>query len=244
MNQVLVSEADTFKSTLHMLQRNTFRAAFEEVYNKKSWGEWGAGSGPGSSLESTAGLRSALVDLLLKYKVKSMIDSSCGGMVWMPEVVEKVREQIPDFKYLGLDVACALVTNHTAAFADKPYMSFRCLDVSYEQVPSGYDLIFSRDSLQHLPMPAAYAFLYNMARSSAKYLLVGSYVALEKNDNRDIGSGGTNYYNIDLLRPPFNVRPPPLYILNETDTPKTEPMKSMLLLDVARLDWDESPDHW
>jgi hypothetical protein len=244
MNQVLVSEANSFKSTLHMLQRNSFRAAFEDVYNRKAWGEWGAGSGPGSSLNTTGVLRGGLLELIIKYKVKSMIDSSCGGMLWMPEVIEKVREQIPDFKYLGLDVACALITNHTAAFAAKPYMRFQCLDVCYEPIPSGYDLIFSRDSLQHLPMAAAYAFLYNVAHSNAKYLLVGSYVSLDKDDNRDIGSAGQRFYNIDLLRPPYNVRPAPLYILNETDTRKTEPMKSMLLLDVARLEWDESPDHW
>ena len=243
-NQVLIMETKSLASTLHMLQRNTFRAAFEDVYSHKHWGEWGAGSGPGSSLNHTGVLRKLLPELLIHYKVKSMIDSSCGGMVWMPEVIEKVREQIPDFKYLGLDVACALITNHTATFADKPYMSFRCLDVSYEPVPSGYDLVFSRDSLQHLPMSAAYAFLYNIARSNPKYLLVGSYVSLEKNDNRDIGSGGIKFYNIDLLRPPYNVRPAPLHILNETDTSEKEPMKSLLLLDVDKMDWDESPDHW
>ena len=242
-NQVLITETKSLESTLYMLQRNSFREDFEDVYSHRDWGEWGGGSGLGSSLNHTGVLRKLLPKLLIQYKVKSMIDSSCGAMVWMPEVIEKVREQIPDFTYLGLDVACALITNHTTTFADKPYMSFRCLDVSYEPLPSGYDLVFSRDSLQHLPISAAYAFLYNIARSSAKYLLVGSYVSFEINPNRDVESGA--FYSIDLLRPPFNVHPPPLYILNETDTSYEEPaMKSMLLLDVAKMDWDESPAHW
>lgn len=43
-------------------------------------------------------------------------------------------------------------------------------------MPRGYDLVFSRDSLQHLPMHGTWQFLNNVKASGAKYLLVGSYI--------------------------------------------------------------------
>jgi len=42
-------------------------------------------------------------------------------------------------------------------------------------------------------------------------------------------------YDIDLLKPPFNLRPSPLEIVKE-DNPE---QKFMLLLDVSRMEWDE-----
>lgn len=52
----------------------------------------------------------------------------------------------------------------------------QCVDYSNQPLPSGYDLVFSRDSLQHLPMHGAWQFLNNVKASGAKYLLVGSYI--------------------------------------------------------------------
>jgi len=52
----------------------------------------------------------------------------------------------------------------------------QCVDYSNQPLPSGYDLIFSRDSLQHIPMHGAWQFLNNVKASGAKYLLVGSYI--------------------------------------------------------------------
>ena len=54
--------------------------------------------------------------------------------------------------------------------------SVQCVDYSNQPLPSGYDLVFSRDSLQHLPMHGAWQFLNNVKASGAKYLLVGSYI--------------------------------------------------------------------
>ena len=51
--------------------------------------------------------------------------------------------------------------------------------------------------------------------------------------NVDIAAG--DVYDIDLLKPPFNLRPAPLEIVKE-DNPE---QKFMLLLDVSRMEWDE-----
>ena len=110
------------------------------------------------------------------------------------------------------------------------------MDASHEPLPRGYDLIFSRDSLQHLPIGSAYKFLHNVRQSGAKYLLVGSYLTggqrVTGGRNVDIDVG--DMYDIDLLKAPFNLRSAPLEIIKE-DNPE---QNFMLLLD-ARLEWDE-----
>lgn len=54
--------------------------------------------------------------------------------------------------------------------------SVQCVDYSNQRLPSGYDLVWSRDSLQHIPLHGAWQFLNNVKASGAKYLLVGSYI--------------------------------------------------------------------
>jgi hypothetical protein len=55
-------------------------------------------------------------------------------------------------------------------------LTLQCVDYANQHLPSGYELVFSRDSLQHLPMHGAWQFLNNVKASGAKYLLVGSYI--------------------------------------------------------------------
>ena len=75
-------------------------------------------------------------------------------------------------------------------------------------LPSGYDLIHTRDALQHLECTLIASALHNFAWSGAKYLLVGSY---DGAGNRNISSG--DYFDIDLRSPPFSLEP--LAVLSE-----------------------------
>lgn len=63
------------------------------------------------------------------------------------------------------------------------------MDYSAQPLPKGYELVFSRDSLQHIPMHGAWQFLNNVRASGAKYLLVGSYVTTTA-PNTNIAGGG------------------------------------------------------
>lgn len=92
-------------------------------------------------------------------------------------------------------------------------------------------LVFSRDSLQHVPLHAAFMFLANVRASGARLLLVGSYLR-STHPNRDIKAG--DYYPIDLTKPPFNLGPV-LEVLDEG----TPDGKHLLLLDVANMAWDD-----
>lgn len=76
---------------------------------------------------------------------------------------------------------------HTAAAAPPPS---QCVDYSAQPLPVGHELVFSRDSLQHIPMHGAWQFLNNVRASGAKWLLVGSYVTSAA-PNQDVGAGGS-----------------------------------------------------
>lgn len=146
-----------------------------------------------------------------------------------------------------MDVGCSLIDKHNQTLHDKPYMSFRCVDASHEPLPQGYDLILSRDSLQHLPMVDAYAFLHNVVNSGAKYLLVGSYLHRERNENLDHAaedSGSVTAYAVNLLQAPFLVQPAPLETMDEQDSGPPPGTKGLLLLNATQLNWAESLDMW
>ena len=226
------------RHTFYSLSTNTVQGTFSKVYEVQLWGKDGGGSGTGSSLAATASLRASLANLIAKYRIKSFLDSSCGSMHWMPLVAKAAHEADPEFRFTGSDAVCSLIKQHQATFVtDSAWMDFVCVDGSHEPLPPGRDLVFSRDSLQHLPIASAYKFLHNVRQSGAKYLLVGSYltggqrVTGGRNVDVDVGDG----YDIDLLKPPFNLRPAPLEIIKE-DNPE---QKFMLLFDLGRMEWDE-----
>lgn len=70
------------------------REEFSRVYRDKAWGVEGGGSGPESNLQQTATVRAALVSLLTRYNITSMLDSSCGGMTWMPLVLNNITARL------------------------------------------------------------------------------------------------------------------------------------------------------
>ncbi len=53
-------------------------------------------------------------------------------------------------------------------FAAKPNMQFQCIDYANERLPAGYELVWSRDSLQHVPWHATWQFLNNVKASGAR----------------------------------------------------------------------------
>lgn len=50
-------------------------------------------------------IRSELPKLLQERGARSMVDTSCGSMLWMPLVLEEIEKSIPGFKFRGQDVS-------------------------------------------------------------------------------------------------------------------------------------------
>lgn len=98
LTKLLSQDLTTGEHVVHQKRHNKHGAAFGNIYNSASWGGEGNGSGPGSSLAATGSARQKILHVLRKYKVNRMIDSSCGGMLWMPLVIEEYRKDNPNFE--------------------------------------------------------------------------------------------------------------------------------------------------
>jgi hypothetical protein len=76
-----------------------------------------------------------------------------------------------------------------------------------------YDLVLSRDALQHNSLESIHRILDNFARSDAKLFLIGSYpptarpgtAVVATPSNQNIATGAM--FAVDLARPPFSLAP-------------------------------------
>ncbi|KAL4424079.1 hypothetical protein ABPG75_001380 [Micractinium tetrahymenae] len=200
---------------------------FEEIYEYGGWGLEGNGSGPGSTFNATVSIREILGKAIEALDVNSMIDVPCGAMAWMPLLLEEVERTRPKFRYLGLDIAASVVAQNKRAFAAKAAWRFDSFDLSAQPLPRGYDLVHTRDALQHLSCPTGVAALRNLAHSGARYLLVGSY---NSTANVQIENGA--HFDINLKAHPYNLDRP-LAVFPEASAPG--PPKFMLLYSVEEL---------
>jgi hypothetical protein len=133
-----------------------------------------------------------------------MIDAPCGAMAWMPILLKRLsNETNRTFRYFGVDVVESVVNKSIGKFQNfSGEWQFATIDFTRQQLPHGYELIFSRDALQHLPIVKVVAALRMYASTrGARYLLVGSYL---NGQNQKIKTG--DYYSIKLIDPPFNLK--------------------------------------
>lgn len=179
---------------------NSNSIIFSNIYKNEVWGSDGEGSGGGSTIQNTEGIRKIMYELLKENGSKSFVDAPCGSCHWQPLVLEK----IPDIDYTGIDVADDVISKNKEKFKDKPNMKFYVGDLSSpnHNIPSGADLILCRDALQHLSHNNIVSALRNFKSSMPKVLLLGSYPG---GKNIDIKSG--EYFDIDLSQSPYNLKP-------------------------------------
>lgn len=183
------------------------RSIFNEIYNKNLWEKhglgYGGGSGWGSSINFTKQTRDIIFKVINKYKIKSMIDAPCGSMVWMEQLLNNLTKLNVKFKYLGIDVVDSILNEAKLKFRNK---NIQFLSADFTQLAIDdeykYEIIFSRDGLQHLPLVKIVDSLRVFAQvKGAKYLLVSSYLNNMMNKNIRVG----DYFPINLTRHPFNL---------------------------------------
>ena len=176
---------------------------FTSVYNRRLWGGFGEGSGLGSEVEPTLGLRKVLKNFVEDYGMTSMIDLPCGAMVWTNVFLKEDMKK--DFRYHGGDIVASVVEKNAKTWANDPYKTFSVWDLTRTPILPGFDFILCRDALQHLPYEMIFEALHMFSRSKAKYLLVGSYS--NGGNNVNMKTWGANFFEIDLKLLPFNLKP-------------------------------------
>ncbi len=193
-------------------QKNKLRSRIRKTAFKKNFDEkLAAGlncSGGGSTIEYTAVTREIIKEVIQRYEIKSMADLPCGDFEWMPLVIKDLPA---DFSYFGGDIVPDLIKRNSARH---PECTFQVIDFVEDELPV-VDMIFSRDALQHLPIPDIKKALENFSRSGARYLLTTTYLRRYGWRNaRDIRPSRCNDRN--LILPPFNLAAP-IVIYGEQD---------------------------
>ena len=151
----------------------------------------GTPCGKGSTQASTVEIRSALPDIVKKYKIKKINDAGCGDLHWIKSV------DLGKVDYKGYDLVPR---------AD----GVQQIDISRKKMRKS-DLIICRDVFIHLTKDRIFAALENF-KATGKYLLTTSY---DENENNLI-SAHRQFSRISLVDEPFNF-PEPLLRIEELE---------------------------
>ncbi len=191
------------------------REVFRNKYLRKAWGAEETVSGPGSTLEHTEAIRSALPELFQQYSVSSFLDAPCGDYNWFRYVA-----RTSGFSYIGGDIVPELVERNQTLFGS-PETRFIELDITKEPLPDA-DLWMCRDCLIHLSNRDVFRVLANLLRSNIRLFLATNHVKCLK--NIDIATGNCRSLNLKLE--PFCLGEP---IAEIDDWPEGHPKRKMAL---------------
>jgi hypothetical protein len=224
------TETSTSSTTTKLAENKAneeIKNQFDTIYSQFLWGKDGGGSGLGSNINYTVYTRNVLYETIKKYKINSMVDAPCGAMMWMPLLLANLSlETNKQFRYHGIDVVESVINASKIRFSNfSEEWKFSVIDFSQQNIPDNYELIFSRDALQHLPLEKVINALemFSISKGS-KYLAVGSYVkSTSPNNNIKVGA----YFPVNLLKPPFN-----LTEFVEIIDEKTPDLKYLILYDI------------
>jgi len=180
------------------------RHRLQTVFSAKSWAGDGRAprSGPGSSLQRTARLRTALPGLFARYGITRFVDAPCGDWTWMSHV------DLSGVDYIGADIVPEIVASNASVHSHDG-VRFEVLDITSSPLPAS-DLFMCRDCLFHLKFWLRWAFFENFAASDGRYLMT---TIDHVHRNRRLRRNG-DFYRFDPRLAPFNL-PEPLELIPE-----------------------------
>ncbi len=202
--------------------RATQQAIFERIYATNAWGSPESRSGPGSTRVRGAALRPALVDLLRRHSVSTLLDAPCGDFNWIGEATSGLTS------YTGVDIVGDLISGNNARYADDRHR-FLCRDLTRDPLPKA-DVILCRDALIHFSFADIFAALANFERSGSDLLLATSFIDLARNE--DTRTGGLRPLN--LQAEPFRF-PEPIDVIDDLPPGNVAPGKRLCLWKLASL---------
>ena len=173
---------------------------FTTIYNENLWsmGQNDSKCGVGSSDRFTKNIQKILLDIIQKYNIKNMIDTSCGDLNWMKHLFS-----VLNCKYLGIDIVKDYINTNMKQFSSENIQFYHSDFVEYlKTLPdNSVDLILCRHTCEHLPNEYIMTFL-NEAKRTAKYLLLTTH--RDATQNIDVLPTKTPYRPINLNLPPYS----------------------------------------
>lgn len=187
------------------------RHSIEDFYGDAHWPTTRvkkSASGPGSDLgpHTVTSLR-IIKETIIKYNIQSMVDIPCGDVNWIFDTF--LIDSLP--VYAGLDVAAETILVNQKRFMHHKNKLFAFWDATTCEIPKfvlpdngnepkSFDLVHTRDVIQHLPLKDGVEFFCNIFRAGSRILITTTY--LEEKENINIKSG--DWYKNNLELPPFS----------------------------------------
>jgi len=186
------------KTRLQRYNGKNTKEVFTEIYEINDWGSTESKSGKGSTIQITSIIRKKLPMLFEKYNIKKLYDGACGDFNWMKTLVKKLD------LYVGADIVEKLTESNIKKYKTGK-VKFRTENLIEDKIESGYDAIFLRDVLVHLPNKDVLSVLDNVKNSGAKYLIATNFRDIE--ENVDLATSGL-WRPMSLEIEPFNLGEP------------------------------------
>ena len=147
---------------------NSVSNVFDWIYKTQYWGSDGGGSGTGSSIQVAAGARRVIEHLVYRLKIRSMIDAPCGAMTWQAPMLQELKRRDPAFRYFGVDIVDSVVQRNAQQLSHLANVSFATMNLETDALPRGYDLILSRDAMQHNSFDTIKSMLQTFVATDAR----------------------------------------------------------------------------
>lgn len=165
------------------------------------WGSEVSRSGTGSDLWSPeARLATTAIDAVIDhFGVRSMLDCACGDATWMyPFVIARH----PELSYCGVDIVPEVIEQNRRKH---PELRFEQLDLAESPLPKGADMVFSKETMNHMPLQDAVQAVERFRATGAKLLLTNVHHNASNEDGRK-KTCYTTYVKYDYELPPFNMK--------------------------------------
>ena len=225
MNEVNSSSSSSTGSiTLipnHCVKREDAAQKFDKIAKSKSWGGdaiYGSKSGPGSNINAVYPTVLHIDKFITDYDIKSFADIPCGDVNWQGSSKKLNTIDV----YFGGDISGQIIAENEKTFAQHHNKMFRDWDLvqcpvpqyqlSHQAQPQSFELVMTRDVIQHLPLSEGLKFVRNVVLSPGiKYWAVTSYQDRKGNDhaisgdvNKDM-SAHLAFYGNNMDIEPFNL---------------------------------------
>lgn len=175
--------------------------AYAIVYQFNVWGSDVSRSGTGSDFWSPEARLAvtAMEAVIDRFGIRSMLDCACGDATWMPPFFALRHSEVA---YCGVDIVPEVIEENRRKY---PELEFHALDLAESPLPSGADLVFSKETVNHMDLSDAQRALQRFRDTGARYLLTNVH---EGSANEEGSAKGcyTTYIRYDYELPPFNLK--------------------------------------
>eukprot|EP00930_Biecheleria_cincta_P013251 TRINITY_DN11911_c0_g1_i1.p1 TRINITY_DN11911_c0_g1~~TRINITY_DN11911_c0_g1_i1.p1 ORF type:complete len:457 (+),score=60.74 TRINITY_DN11911_c0_g1_i1:48-1418(+) len=180
--------------------------AFAEIYHRGIWPGLLSRSGPGSDpFHPMVRVAIAALDMAVDLVgAQSILDAACGDAAW---IAAHFLWRHPEISYTGADIVSHVIEENRQRHPSS--MRFAAADLSdaaaCEQRLPKADLVFSKETLNHMFVEDAVHALCNLRSTKSRYLLTNIHRGSPNNRGASKGHHA-HYAPYDYSLPPFNLK--------------------------------------